>query len=58
MPEDNSEPLNKTVKVTPSVHTALTTARRGGMTMNDVIADALRDYEPYNPDPAAALENA
>jgi hypothetical protein len=58
MPGDNSEPLNKTVKLTPSVHTALMRARRGGMTMNDVIRDALRDYEPNHPDPAAALEDA
>lgn len=55
MPEDQNEPLNRSVKVSPSTHTALKRARRGDMTMNDVIRDALREYEPYNPDPAAAL---
>jgi hypothetical protein len=58
MPEDNSEPLNKTVKVTPSVHTALVRARRGDMMMNDVIADALRDYEPAHYDHTEPLEKA
>jgi len=58
MPDDQNEPLNRSVKVTPSVHRALLRARRGDMTMNDAIADALRDYEPYQYDPAAALEDA
>lgn len=56
MPEDQNEPLNRTVKVTPSTHTALKRARAGDMTINDVIADALRDYEPPQYDHAAALE--
>ena len=56
MPEDNNEPLNRSVKVTPSTHTALKRARRGSMTINDVIADALRDYEPNQYDHTAVLE--
>jgi hypothetical protein len=49
---------NKRIRVRPSTHTALKRARRGDMTLDDVIRDALRDYEPYNFDPAAALEDA
>jgi len=57
MSEGQNEPLNRSVKITPSTHTALKRARRGDMTMDDVIADALRDYEPYNPDPAVVLDD-
>jgi hypothetical protein len=57
MRENQNEPLDRSVKVTPSTHTALKRARRGDMTMNDIIADALRDYEPYNPDPTVALDD-
>lgn len=53
---DGEEELQKQVKVTPTVHKALMGARVGPMSMNDVIADALQDYEPRNPsDPQSVL---
>lgn len=47
--------LNTHVRISDSTHRALKAARRGDMTFDDVIRDALIDYEPYNPDPADAL---
>ena len=56
--DSESRELNTHVRISDSTHRALKAARRGDMTFDDVIADALREYEPYNPDPAAALEDA
>lgn len=53
--DDDDRKLNTHVRVSDSTHRALKAARRGDMTFDDVIRDALRGYEPYNPDPAAAL---
>lgn len=59
MPENTDErKRSKRIRVSPSTHTALKRARRGDMTLDDVIADALRDYEPPQYDHAAALEEA
>lgn len=52
----NERKRSKRIRVSPSTHRALKSARVGDMTLDDVIADALRDYEPHRPDPAAALE--
>lgn len=60
MPTENDtggRELTTHVRVSDSTHRALKAARRGDMTFDDVIADALRDYEPHNPDPAAVLDD-
>lgn len=60
MPTENDTAVREAtthVRVSDSTHTALKRARRGDMTFDDVIADALRDYEPYNPDPAVVLDD-
>jgi hypothetical protein len=56
MPTESDRELNTHVRISGSTHRALKTARRGDMTLDDVIRDALRDYEPYDPDPAEALK--
>jgi len=48
--------LTRHIRVAPSTHRALKAARCGDMTFDDVIRDALREYEPYDPDPVDALE--
>jgi len=52
------QPLSKTVKVTPTTLRALKRARAGEMRLNDVIVDALREYEPRRPDHTEPLEEA
>jgi len=54
--DDTDRELNTHVRVSQSTHRALKAARRGDMTFDDVIRDALREYEPYDPDPAEVLK--
>jgi hypothetical protein len=59
MPDKEDErKRSKRIRVRPSTHTALKRARRGDMTMDDVIADALREYEPAHYDHTEPLEEA
>jgi hypothetical protein len=48
--------LNRHVRVAPSTHEALKAAARGDMTLDDVVREALREYEPDHPDPVDVLE--
>jgi len=57
MPEYEKQ-ANKTVKVRASTHTALKRCATGNLTMDDVIRDALRDYDPPRPDHTEPLEEA
>jgi len=54
--DSDGRELTTHVRVSDSTHQALVAARRGDMTFDDVIRDALREYEPNDPDPVAALE--
>jgi hypothetical protein len=55
---DDAEPLEKVVRVTPSTLRALKRARAGEMRLNDVIVDALGEYEPRHQDHTEPLEEA
>jgi hypothetical protein len=55
-PDRTERELNTHVRISASTHQALKVARRGDMTFDDVIRDALREYEPYDPHPMDALE--
>ena len=49
---------SKRIRVALSTHAALKRARRGDTTLDDVIADALMDYEPAHYDHTEPLEEA
>jgi hypothetical protein len=57
--ESEERERNRRIRVSPKTHRALKAARVGDMTLDDVIQDALREYEPHSPaDPVDILGEA